>query len=62
MGFKIEFDRKNCRGCGACTTCDNWKFGDDGKVSPIKTEFEEIGCNQDAADVCPAGIIRIKKV
>lgn len=62
MKYKIEFDRENCRGCGACTTCENWKFDDDGKVSPIKTELEEIGCNQDVVDICPAGIISIKEI
>jgi len=59
--YKIEFDRDNCRGCGACTNCDNWKFDNDGKVSPIKTELNKIGCNQESADICPMKIIRIKK-
>ncbi len=59
MSYKIEFDKTKCRGCGACTFCDNWKFGDDMKAYPVKTELEELGCNQEAADICPVGIIHI---
>ena len=62
MAYKIEFDVEGCRGCGACTFCDNWKMGDDGRAHPVKTELEEIGCNQDAADVCPAAIIKINEL
>ena len=59
MTYKIEFDRNKCRGCGACITCDNWKFDEDGKVSPIKIEIEEIGCNQNVVDICPANAVKI---
>jgi len=59
MIYKIEFNKKNCRGCGACTTCDNWKIGSDGKAQPMKTELKEIGCNQDAVNICPMNIIKI---
>lgn len=62
MKYKIEFNKENCRGCGACTQCDNWEMDEEGKAHPIKTELEEIGCNQDAADICPAEIIQIKKI
>jgi len=62
MAYKIEFERERCMGCGACTQCDNWEMSDDGKVSPIKTELEEIGCNQDAAGVCPIDIITVTEV
>jgi len=41
--------------------CDNWQFADDGKVTPQKTELEEIGCNEQASEVCPAQIINIIK-
>lgn len=61
MGYRIEFDKEECRGCGACTTCDNWDMDDDGKAYPIKRELPEIGCNKDAADICPAEIIKIVK-
>lgn len=62
MSYKITFEKENCAGCGICTTiCDNWKLDDDGKAQPIKTELEEIGCNQDAADACPHQLITISK-
>lgn len=59
MSYTIKFDRNKCRGCGACTLCDNWQFDSDGKVSPVETDIDEIGCNQDAADACPMSIIEI---
>ena len=59
MAYKIEFDKEKCIGCGACTQCDNWEIGDDRKAYPIKTELKEIGCNQDAADMCPVEAIKI---
>ena len=62
MAYKIEFDKEKCRNCGACTQCDNWEIDDNGKVYPIKTELKEIGCNGDAADICPIGAIKIIKI
>ncbi len=62
MGYKIEFDKDECRGCGACTFCDNWKISEEGLAYPVKKELEEIGCNQDAADICPVNIIKIKEI
>ena len=59
MSYKIEFNKDDCVGCGVCTMCENWKMGEDGKAHPVKTELDEIGCNQDAVDICPAGIIKI---
>ena len=61
MKYKIEFNRDICRGCGVCTSCENWKSDDDGKVSPIKTEVDKIGCNEFARDVCPVEAIKIIK-
>ena len=61
MSYTIKFKREECLGCGACTMCDNWQFDDDGKVTPQKTELEEIGCNEQASEVCPAQIIEIIK-
>lgn len=61
MSYKIEFNRDECLGCGACTMCDNWQFADDGKVDPVKTELEEAGCNSDASDICPANVIKVIK-
>ncbi len=60
--YKINFKREECLGCGACTSCDNWVLSDDGKASPIKSELEEVGCNETAAQVCPINIIKIEKI
>jgi len=61
--FRIEQDRDACIGCGACTSVcpDNWEMKGD-KSHPKKTELDDIGCNQEAADVCPVQCIKIKKV
>ena len=71
--FKIEHFREHCIGCGACVaTCpDFWEMVDDGK-SHLKgskkqgatevLEINELSCNQDAADICPVEIIKIKKL
>jgi len=59
--YKIIFTREKCIGCGACTNCDNWKLKDDGKASPIKTELNNIGCNKQAAEICPIKIIKINQ-
>jgi len=62
--FKIKHKRELCVGCGACAAaCDNWKMdAKDGKSRPKKTELDEIGCNQDAADSCPVQCISIIKL
>jgi len=61
--FKIEQDRNACIGCGACTSVcpDNWEMKGD-KSHPKKIQVDDIGCNQEAADVCPVQCIKIKKV
>lgn len=62
MAYKIEQVVEDCIGCGACAAvCDNWEMGSDGKSHPKATEVEELGCNKEAADVCPVGCIHIKK-
>ncbi len=61
MTFKIEVDKEKCIGCGACAaTCDNFEL-EEGKSHAKKTEVDELGCNQEAADVCPVGCITISK-
>jgi len=60
--YKIKFKKEKCLGCGACTQCDNWKIGTDGKASPLKWEFRKVGCNSIAKEVCPVNIIKIIKV
>jgi len=59
--YKIKFDKSRCAGCGACTICDNWELNADGIAEPKKIVLKEIGCNQDAADACPMGIIEIQE-
>jgi len=58
--FKIIFEREKCLGCGACMSCDNWEMKDDGKVSPKQIDLDDLGCNEQAAEVCPIKIINIK--
>ena len=64
--FKITLKKDECIGCGACaSTCpDNWEMeqGDDVKAKPKKTELEEIGCNKEAAEVCPVDVIKIEEI
>ncbi len=57
--YEIKVNKKECIGCGACTVqCDNFEL-EDGKAYPKKAEVSELGCNKDAADVCPVGAIKI---
>jgi ferredoxin len=59
--FSIKFDRKSCIGCGSCVAVcsENWSMKKD-KAAPKKTEVNETGCNQEAADICPVQCIIIK--
>jgi ferredoxin len=61
MSYKITQDHDKCIGCGSCVAVcpENWKFGNDGKAVPIKTEIKDLGCNNEAADACPVKIIHI---
>ena len=59
MPYKIEFDKEKCLGCGACTQCNNWELGNDGKAQPKEIELDEIGCNKEAEEVCPVNAIKI---
>jgi len=60
--YTIIQEREKCIGCGSCAAVcpGNWEIKDDGKASPIKTEVEEIGCNKQAEEVCPAQCIHVK--
>ncbi|RMF06146.1 ferredoxin [Candidatus Woesearchaeota archaeon] len=63
--YRIEFDEEDCIGCGTCNAVceENWEMDyEKNKARPKKTELEEVGCNQDAADNCPANCIRVVKV
>ncbi|MCK9292588.1 MAG: ferredoxin [archaeon] len=59
---KIKQDNEACIGCGACVSVcpENWKFVG-AKPKPIKTEVKEVGCNRQAADVCPVACITIEE-
>lgn len=62
MAFKVSVDREKCIGCAACTaTCENFKMSDD-KAEPVKATVEEIGCNNEAKDVCPVEAILIEEI
>lgn len=60
--FKVEIDVDACIGCGACTSCDNFELGDDGKAKAKQAELDEIGCSQEAADACPVNCIKITEI
>ncbi len=60
--IKIVQDADACIGCGACAAIcpDNWEMKGS-KSKPKKTELNDLGCNQQAADACPVQCIKIKK-
>ncbi len=61
MVYKIVVDKEKCIGCGACTVqCVNFEMKD-GKATTKKTEVKEIGCNKQAADICPVSAISVRK-
>lgn len=57
---QIEYNKDDCIGCGSCAAIcpDNWEMDGD-KAKPKKTNLNDIGCNQDAADACPNECIKI---
>ena len=59
MAFRVEVDHGKCIGCLACTRCNNFVCGNDFKAQAVRSEVEEIGCNQEAAEICPVGAITI---
>jgi len=59
---KVEIEKDKCIGCGACeAVCDNFELMGDGKAVVKQAEVEDIGCNKEAADVCPVKCIHIKE-
>ncbi len=62
MAFKVSVDQEKCIGCAACTaTCDNFEMND-AKAQPVKWQVEEIGCNNEAKDVCPVEAIKVQEI
>jgi len=59
MAFKISVNREECIGCGACTTCANFEMDGDNKAKAIESMVDDVGCNQDAADICPVNCIKV---
>ncbi|MBS3149250.1 ferredoxin [Candidatus Woesearchaeota archaeon] len=68
--FKILHDRPVCIGCAACTAVapETWEMNADGKAdikgckeegSNQVLEVNELGNNQQAAEVCPVNCIHI---
>jgi ferredoxin len=59
--YSITVDKDACIGCGACTvSCDNFVMDGD-KAKPVKSEVDDLGCNQEAADACPVSAIKVTK-
>jgi len=72
MTFKIINDKKKCIQCGAClAVCDDWEFDSDGLAQLKNVKYnddkigekrvEDVGCNQQAKDVCPTDCIEINE-
>jgi len=70
--MKVIQEYKKCIGCGSCAaTCPKyWEMDGDGKAKLIGSELNskeenyeldigEVGCNQNAADVCPVQCIHV---
>jgi ferredoxin len=55
----VEVDPGKCIGCLACTRCNNFVCGNDFKAQALKSVVDEIGCNQEAAEICPVGAILV---
>ena len=60
---KIEFNKEECIGCGACTSVsDNWVMDEkENKAKPktISIGKDELAKNKEAEDVCPVKCIKI---
>lgn len=70
--YKIDHDRPNCIGCGACAAVapNFWEMAEDGKSSikggkkvGNKEEKEiaekDLAANKEAAESCPVNVIHI---
>ena len=57
MTYRVELDREKCIGCMACTSCENFRCGEDFKAYAVRTEVSQPGCNREAAELCPVDAI-----
>ena len=71
--YKLQHDRPNCIGCGACAVIapDFWEMVDDGKSQLLNSENKEKGWeervisekefeeNHEAAESCPVEVIHL---
>jgi ferredoxin len=71
--FKIEHDRPNCIGCGACAALvpEHWIMDDDGKSNILNgkrlpdhreekdIEEKDYKQNYEAAECCPVNVIHL---
>ena len=64
--YKVDLDRPNCIGCGACVAAcpSNWEMQSDGKTQNKKDTIEdsEYSNNKEAEEVCPVSVIKITNV
>jgi len=55
----VIVDKKKCIGCGACAAqCDNFEIKD-GKAYVKDSNPDEVGCNEEAKNICPVDAIKI---
>lgn len=70
---KVILERNVCIGCGSCQAiCPKyWEMAEDAKVNLLgsqksgdekyELEISDVGCNQQAEEVCPVQCIHIEK-
>lgn len=77
MPYKVIHERSGCIQCGKCwEVCPkHWEKGEDDYsnfkgVTDEETDYgekvfetkEALGCNQEAANICPVSVIKVKQV
>lgn len=63
--YKVDLDRKNCIGCGACAVACPANFimdGDKSRVNNKEISDKELKCNKESEEVCPVEVIKITKL